>query len=467
MATLPDLLGPIMLHLLDCAEQSMIEANTPVGRAHLVAGLDAVWDDCCESDEDTPGGTLWVRVIEQYPTAGQSSPYPQRDTSPRSCHPFMYSVQLAVGVVRCTPTVDDNGVAPSPTAISLSALEMTRDRANLEAAIRCCFADPETLPMGMEEGKVILFGWNPVGANGGCAGGEWTLYLAMGSCKCGTPLTPEPPTAPTALVASAITDTSFSLSWTASVTTASIANYEVYVNGVLVAQPLVPPYVVSGLTADTDYVVQVRARDSFGQFSPMSIPLIVTTDAAPASPQHTLFGVTEYGGRPVNFGNDGEAPGITVATAFLRTTPATDGWRNIGMRLWLPASLNPLTFPDTVSMVAYTPGMANPDLTGLPVRLEEVAIPGVGQWVDVDWEEPITVAQGEPVYLGYRFGTTGIYLWTPSPGAGRTQALDGSSLWEAGTAEAGFSRSVFRQGVTPTGTSNLGYSIDAKWDEGP
>lgn len=181
---IPDLLGPLMLDLLDCAENSMNAASTPVGRAHLVAGLDAVWDDCCEADADTPGGTLYVRVVETYPTAGQGSPYPQRDTSTRSCHPFAWAVQLAVGVVRCTPTVDDNGVAPSPDAITLSALEMTRDRATLETAIRCCFANADGAPTGMEEGKVILFGWLPLGANGGCAGGEWTLYALLNSCAC-------------------------------------------------------------------------------------------------------------------------------------------------------------------------------------------------------------------------------------------------------------------------------------------
>jgi hypothetical protein len=183
---IPDRLGPLMLDLLDCAENAMNGAGTPVGRAHLVAGLDAVWDDCCAADDAAggAGGTLWVRVIETYPTAGQGSPYPQRDVSTRSCHPFAWAAQLAVGVVRCTPTVDDNGVAPSPDAITLSALEMTRDRATLETAIRCCFANPDGAPEGMEEGKVILFGWVPLGANGGCAGGEWTVYVLIRSCAC-------------------------------------------------------------------------------------------------------------------------------------------------------------------------------------------------------------------------------------------------------------------------------------------
>lgn len=185
MATIPDLLGPMMLDLLDCAENAMNDADTPVGRAHLVPGLNASWADCCEN-----GGTLYVRVIETYPTAGQSSSYPQRDTSPRSCHPFAWTVQLAVGVVRCTPAFGADGEsAPEPMDVTLSALEMTRDRATLETAIRCCFADPDGAPQGMEEGKVILFGWRPLGADGGCAGGEWTLYALLGSCSC-------PPEAP-------------------------------------------------------------------------------------------------------------------------------------------------------------------------------------------------------------------------------------------------------------------------------
>lgn len=187
MATIPDTLGPLLVDLLDCSQNAMNDAGTPVGRAYVVAGREPVWDNCCPSEPGLPGGTLWVRVIDTYPTAGRGTPFPQRDTSPSSCHPNAWTVQLAVGVVRCTPTQDEFGNPPDSLDVTMSALEMTRDRATLETAVRCCFTSPEGAPDGLVEGKVILYGWEPRGGDaqgGGCAGGEWTLYVGLGSCGC-------------------------------------------------------------------------------------------------------------------------------------------------------------------------------------------------------------------------------------------------------------------------------------------
>lgn len=75
------------------------------------------------------------------------------------------------------------------------------------------------------------------------------------------------PTAPTGLVASAITDTGFTLSWTASTDNTGVTAYEVEIGGTSLGTTPGTTYTVSGLTAGTNYAVRVRARDATGNWS--------------------------------------------------------------------------------------------------------------------------------------------------------------------------------------------------------
>jgi chitodextrinase len=88
------------------------------------------------------------------------------------------------------------------------------------------------------------------------------------------------PSAPTDLNASNITQTSFTLSWTASSDNIGVVGYEVYRNGVFETNVSNPTFGISGLTANTTYAMTVRARDAAGNLSSASSSLNVTTQAS-------------------------------------------------------------------------------------------------------------------------------------------------------------------------------------------
>lgn len=162
-----DYVSPAALALLECTRTALEAHERPVARAFFAPGLDVAWDDCCD-------GQLWVRVVEQYPT----SRFPSRDMSP-GCNPALWAVTLAVGVVRCTPTVDDNATPPNPEALTESAVGISADSAILLEAIRCCF--PGAAPFAA---PLLVGNWNPLGPQGGCAGGEWRLTFGYPNCAC-------------------------------------------------------------------------------------------------------------------------------------------------------------------------------------------------------------------------------------------------------------------------------------------
>ncbi len=90
------------------------------------------------------------------------------------------------------------------------------------------------------------------------------------------------PSVPTGLTSSAITGTSFTLSWAASTDNLSAQSalvYDVYRGGTLLGTTAagVTTYPVSGLTSSTTYAMTVRARDAAGNNSAQSTALNVTT----------------------------------------------------------------------------------------------------------------------------------------------------------------------------------------------
>nr|GGG64727.1 hypothetical protein GCM10011398_05430 [Virgibacillus oceani] len=81
-------------------------------------------------------------------------------------------------------------------------------------------------------------------------------------------------------MASSVTDTTLSLTWDAVTYEAGIANYEVFRDGVSVGTSATNSFDESGLTADTEYVYQVKAIGSDGKESTLSAELSVTTASA-------------------------------------------------------------------------------------------------------------------------------------------------------------------------------------------
>lgn len=87
-----------------------------------------------------------------------------------------------------------------------------------------------------------------------------------------------PPTEPTHLQATSVTDTTASISWTASLDDVGVKDYDVYKDDVLAqANVTDTSYTFTGLTPNTTYNFTVRARDTAGNISNASSPLTVKT----------------------------------------------------------------------------------------------------------------------------------------------------------------------------------------------
>jgi len=124
------------------------------------------------------------------------------------------------------------------------------------------------------------------------------------------------PSPPTNLAASAITQTSLTLNWTASTDNVGVTGYDVYRDGITINGSLVTAttFNVTGLTPSTAYQFYVQARDAAGN-STNSSTLNVTTAAPPD---------LEAPSAPANL----VASNITQSTATLNWNPATD---NVGV----------------------------------------------------------------------------------------------------------------------------------------
>lgn len=92
----------------------------------------------------------------------------------------------------------------------------------------------------------------------------------------GTPDT-QAPTAPGTPVASAITGNSVKLDWTAATDNIGVSEYRVYNGSQVVATSGTNSATVAGLTANTDYTLNVVALDAAGNASPASASVAVRT----------------------------------------------------------------------------------------------------------------------------------------------------------------------------------------------
>ncbi|MFC9844853.1 glycosyl hydrolase family 18 protein [Streptomyces sp. NPDC127595] len=132
-------------------------------------------------------------------------------------------------------------------------------------------------------GASVSFGFNGAGT-----GAPSNCLINGGSCDGGTTPPPVPgdalPSAPGTPTASAITNTSVNLSWSAATDDKGIKNYDVLRDGATVATVTGTSYSNTGLTAGTTYSYTVKARDTADQTGPASGAVSVTTTGGTTTP---------------------------------------------------------------------------------------------------------------------------------------------------------------------------------------
>jgi len=127
--------------------------------------------------------------------------------------------------------------------------------------------------------------WTTLLTVSGLTQGDWSRNTAK-TFAIGTSTDTQAPTVPTGLASSAISQTSFTLSWSASTDNIGVTGYDVYANGTLKTSVTGTSASITGLTASTTYAMTVRAKDAAGNVSAASSALNVTTSAA-SNPSRT------------------------------------------------------------------------------------------------------------------------------------------------------------------------------------
>ena len=169
-----DPLPAIVEELLGCLEDRLTEIGAPPCRAVWHPGSSVPWDACGTTTAGAEG-QAWVAVPRVFP----SDNFPAETTDAHRCFPRGYAAEITVGVLRCAATLDEHGRPPPPEDVLADARKQSRDRqASLETIV-CCLMGEDADP-----GIYRLGGWTPLGPDGGCVGGAWTVTVAVDSCRC-------------------------------------------------------------------------------------------------------------------------------------------------------------------------------------------------------------------------------------------------------------------------------------------
>ena len=115
----------------------------------------------------------------------------------------------------------------------------------------------------------------------GTTGSSWRSDVAVDDLSL-TATTPDttPPSVPTGLSASNITNNSITLSWAASSDNVGVTGYDVFVDGSLDGTATGTSYAINGLSPGTSYALTVRAKDAAGNTSAQSAALNASTTNA-------------------------------------------------------------------------------------------------------------------------------------------------------------------------------------------
>jgi hypothetical protein len=155
-------------------ELAKVPAGAPTHFRHVpglaaVVALTVEVDECCE-------GVAWVRLTGIYPTddfpVEQSQWLPEGEVS--------WSVEVEIGVVRCSRTSPGADMAPTDADYLADVTVITDDAAALRRVGPNMKLNPNARIIDYQAGR-----WDPVEAAGGCMGGAMKLSVQVEACDAG------------------------------------------------------------------------------------------------------------------------------------------------------------------------------------------------------------------------------------------------------------------------------------------
>jgi hypothetical protein len=158
----PDLFYLTAQEMLDCVCDALAlesECGCPCS-AYVSAGQPA-WDDCCNGQLN-----VWL----ERPFFHENFPTPTSEA--QVCRSFLAG-DFAIQLVRCAPTVDDNGTPPSDAELADSARRIYQDFYIALRALTCCLAESR------RDRLYLIRDSNIVGPDGGCVGFEIRVTIEL------------------------------------------------------------------------------------------------------------------------------------------------------------------------------------------------------------------------------------------------------------------------------------------------
>lgn len=154
----PELVNNLLNEVLSCACNAL-EENSNCGcpcRMFVSVGP-PVWDDaaCCTD------GQLAVSLDRMYPFSN----FPAQSNAVNLCQTPL-AIDITVSLLRCYPTIDEQGNAPTHVQLGAASGELIRDLYVMTVGLLCCLASK-----GRQQ-KFVYLGSRLSGPQGGCAGAE-------------------------------------------------------------------------------------------------------------------------------------------------------------------------------------------------------------------------------------------------------------------------------------------------------
>ena len=222
--------------------------------------------------------TSYTLGVDAYDAAGNHSPVttlpvttapctPAGDTTPPSAPASLQTTLIAQTVVGFAWSASSDNVGVSGYDLFLNGTRMTATQA-LSASLS-----------GLSCGTGYTLGVDAYDAAGNHSP---VTALAVTTAACASTGDTTPPTAPTSLKASTVTQTVIGLGWGASSDNVGVAGYDLYQGGTLLRTTQAVSASFGGLTCGTSYTLGVDAYDAAGNHSAMTT-LAVTTAACAAA----------------------------------------------------------------------------------------------------------------------------------------------------------------------------------------
>lgn len=169
------------------------------------------------------------------------------------------------------------------------------------------------------------------------SGASGNLFLDDFCLTVPPPPDTQAPSVPSGLAASAVAQTSFTLTWAASTDNVTVTGYEVFRGATSIGTPAGTSINVTGLAPGTSYAMTVRARDAAGNWSGPSPALNVTT----AAPVVTSCGALTNNGFEnglAGWTNDGNTVASTDARTGVGAATTGPGQGGLHYATTVPAS---------------------------------------------------------------------------------------------------------------------------------